>query len=142
METGAIDVAELKKLDEEWLRQLWAQVYTSLFLSDPQGFRLTDEERERLQKENEQYSKPLPGEIEITEKLHWETPVEQWNWKKTTDLIFDLGLKGINASQVGKVMSKMMNRDPRIQVKSSHNVKLYYVPPHWIRDFEKDEAVF
>ena len=142
VETGAIGVAELKELDEEWLRQLWAQVYISLFLPDPQGFRLTDEERERLQKENEQYSKPLPGEIEIKEKLHWEVPVEKWNWKKTTDLIFDLGLKGINASQVGKVLTKLMTRDERIKSKAPHNVRMYLVPPNWIRDFEKDEAAF
>ena len=142
VETGTIDVAELKKLDEDWLRQLWAQVYMSLFLPDPQGFRLTDEERERLQKENEQYSKALPGEIEIMEKLHWEIPVDQWNWKKTTDLIFDLSLRAVTASQVGKVLSKLMSRDARIQVKSPHNVKQYLVPPCWIRDFEKDEAAF
>ena len=43
-----IDVEALKRLDEAWLRQLWAQVYYNLLLPNPQGFRLTDEEREEL----------------------------------------------------------------------------------------------
>ena len=139
---GNIDVAKLKKLSSHWLSQLWSQVYTTLYLPDPQGFRLTDEERAQLQKDNEQFEKAMPGEMEILEKLHWEVPPEKWVWKKTTDLIFDLSLKNVSPSQMGKVLTKLMARDPRIQVKSPHNVKHYLVPPLWVRDFNTEAAGF
>ncbi len=67
-----IDRDRLKALSKDWIKQLWAQVYHEMFLPNPQGFRLNDEEREKLTTDNERYSKPLPGEIEILDKLDWE----------------------------------------------------------------------
>ena len=139
VEPKCIDVEALKALDGEWLKQLWVQVYTTLFLPDPQGFRLSGDERDRLEKQNEQYSKALPGEIELLDKLHWEAPVDKWVWKKTSDIASDANLRGITSAQVGRVMSKLMSRDSRIQAKSPHNVKHYLVPPLWLREF-KDEG--
>lgn len=135
MEPTDIDVAALKDLDESWLKQMWAQVYTSLFLKDPQGFRLTDEERDRLQKRNEQYSKALPGEMEILDQLKWEAPMDKWSWKKTSDIIRQLNLRGVSASQAGKALTKLMARDDRIKQKTTHNVRTYLLPPAWIYDY-------
>jgi len=132
VEPTHIDLDALKMLDTEWLTQLWAQVFRTLFLPDPQGFRLTAEERARLQKENEQYSKPLAGEIEVLERLHWEVPVEHWQWKKASELANDLSLKGVTASQMGKVLAKLMAHDDRIRCKTPHNRKQYLVPPMWL----------
>ena len=134
-----IDVPALLELDDCWIRQLWAQVYQTLYLENPQGFRLTEDERRNLQRDNEQYSKPLPGEIEILERLHWEAPIEQWKWMKTSDLMLDLSLKGVNASQMGRVLTKLMARDERIQTKSPHNVKHYLLPPRWVAEFREVE---
>lgn len=131
-----IDVIALRALDDDWIKQLWLQVYHTLYLVNPQGFRLTEEERERLQKENEQYSKPIPGEIEILEKLHWEAPVEKWEWKKTCDILEDMNLRHLNASQVGRVLTKLMTRDDRIKSKAPHNVKHYLMPPRRLQEFE------
>lgn len=72
-----IDVERLKGLSREWVCQLWAQVYSQLYLPNPQGFRLTEDERKKLTADNEQFSKPLPGETEILDKLEWESPVKQ-----------------------------------------------------------------
>ncbi len=135
-----IDVQKLRELDEHWLRQLWAQIYESMYLPNPQGFRLTDDEREKLQKDNEQFSKPLPGEIEILDGLHWEAPIEKWEWKKTSEIVSDTGLRSISAAQMGKTLTKLMARDERIQSKSPHNVKHYLLPPRWIHDFD-DQSV-
>lgn len=73
-----IDIDHLKGLSREWVCQLWAQVYSQLYLPNPQGFRLTEDERKKLTADNEQFSKPLPGETEIPDKLEWESPVKQW----------------------------------------------------------------
>ena len=124
-----IDIDKLKSLDEEWLRQMWKQVYEVLYLPAPQGFRLTEKERTWLQKNNEQFEKPLPGEVEILEKLCWNVPTEYWKWKKTSEVISDLNLKGVSPSQAGKALTKIKGRDNRVEAKAPHNVKQYLLPP-------------
>ena len=135
-----INLAAMKGLSKEWLTQLWIQVYSTLYLVDPQGFRLTDDERDRLQQQNEEYSKPMPGEIELFDRLHWEVPVEKWNWKKISEIIRDLDLRNVSASQMGKLMTKIAARDKRVAMKTPHNVKHYLLPPMWIHEFTDEDA--
>lgn len=135
----SIDVERLKEFDEAWFQQLWAQVYGILYLPNPQGFRLTDDERKRLEKHNEQFNKPLPGEIEIKEGLMWTVPVEKWVWQRTTDIIDRLYLKNLSPAQVGKVMVRLMATDNRIQSKAPHNVRHYLIPPRYYRDPNEDD---
>lgn len=135
----SIDVERLKEFDEAWFQQLWAQVYETMSLPNPQGFRLTDDERKRLEKHNEQFNKPLPGEIEIKEGLMWNVPVEKWVWQRTTDIIDRLYLKNLSPAQVGKVMVRLMAADSRIQSKAPHNVRHYLIPPRYYRDPNEDE---
>ena len=142
----SIDVDRLKELDEIWLQQLWVQVYETIYLPDPQGFRLTDDERKRLEKHNEQFNKPLAGELEIKEGLWWDAPIEKWEWKKTGDVISHLNLRYLTPSQIGRVLTKMMAHDNRIRTKAPRNVRHYLLPPRWIYDFKQDikaeEAAF
>ena len=123
-----IDVQKLKSLNREWFCQLWRQVYEELYLPDPQGFHLTDEERARLEQDNTKYSKPMPGEIEIMDTYDWEASIETWKWKSTTDVIRDIG-KNITTSQIGRALQKLMDWDNRIQEKSPKNKKSYFLPP-------------
>ena len=124
-----IDVERIKTLSADWLTQLWRQVYETLYLPNPQGFRLTAEERETLQACNEQYEKPLPGEIEITDKLNFAAPDHMWKWCKVSELLTAIGYRGINAVQAGKVLAKLAKTDSRIECKNVHNVKMYRLPP-------------
>ena len=123
---GHIDIEHLKTLDETWFQQLWRQVYEQMFVPNPQGFRLTAEERRKLQEKNRIYEKPLPGEIEITDNLDFESNV--WGWYRVSTVIELLGLRGISAAQVGKVLSKLTKSHPEITMKNTHNVKQYYLP--------------
>ena len=123
-----IDCKRLKELPEQWFQQLWAQVYTELYLPDPQGFRLTEEERAKLQSDNERYNKPLPGEIEILDKLAWDSPVSKWKWTTSTAVRDTLWLKPFSASQVGKVLTKLAEKDERIRIKTSGNRNMYLLP--------------
>ena len=138
-----IDCDRLKALPEEWFKQLWTQVYTQLYLPNPQGFRLTEEERARLQSDNERYNKPLPGETEILDKLEWDSPASRWKWFTVTQVRDGLNLKPLSTSQVGKALKKLSDCNERIQVKATHNVKRYLLPPmsagasyyHSVEDF-------
>lgn len=129
IEPKRIDCERLKALSEEWITQLWAQVYTRLYLPDPQGFRLTDAERSRLTADNEQYNKPLPGEVEILDKLEWDSPETQWKWYRTTEIKELLGLRNLTPAQIGRALAKLTGRDKRIQKKAPHNISHYLLPP-------------
>lgn len=123
-----IDVERLKGLTEEWLKKMWRQVYETLYLPNPQGFRLTPEERKSLEARNKSYSKFLPGEIEITDCLNFDQDVTEWVNYRVSSVMNKLQLKGISASQVGKVLAKLAKTDPRIKVTNPQNVKHYLLP--------------
>lgn len=108
--------------------QLWVQIYEQFYLKNPQGFRLTAEEREQLQRDNAQYSKPLPGEIELYDSLEWNYTVSKWNWYRTTTIKQALNLP-VTAAQLGKVLTKLASNDSRIQMKAPKNQKQYLLPP-------------
>lgn len=42
---NGIDVERIRGLSADWLKQMWRQVYEQLYMPNPQGFRLTKEER-------------------------------------------------------------------------------------------------
>lgn len=129
IEPTKIDCKKLKKLPESWIQQMWAQVYTELYLPNPQGFRLTEEERVKLQADNEKYNKPLPGETEILDKLAWDSPTYQWEWYTVTEVRDNLMLKPLTTSQIGKVLKKLKEKDKRIKDKKPGNKSCYYLPP-------------
>lgn len=129
IEPTKIDCKKLKKLPESWFRQMWAQVYTELYLPNPQGFRLTEEERVKLQADNEKYNKPLPGETEILDKLAWDSPMGQWEWYTSTDVRDNLMLKPLTPVQIGKVLRKLAEKDKRIATKNKSGKNWYYLPP-------------
>jgi hypothetical protein len=108
---------------------MWAQVYETLYKKDVQGFRLTKDELKTLQLENEQYSKPLAGEIEITDNLDFDAPLDKWRWVKVSALLNHAGIRGVSSMQAGRVLAKLAAQDKRIQVKNVHNVKQYLLPP-------------
>lgn len=129
VQTNGIDCERLKSLSAEWTAQLWAQVYEQLYKTDPQGFRLTPEEREQLQRDNEKFSKPLPGEIELRDRLAWGAGVDKWQWCSATTVKTMLDLKTVSVGQLGKVLTKLSKTDSRIQMKAPHNSKQYLLPP-------------
>ena len=139
IQSAHIDTDAIKKLSEEWLLQLWAQVYHSLYLPNPQGFRLTDEERADLLKANEEFARPLPGEQEILDKLDWSLPLDRWSWRRVSSIKDDLDLKSVTAAQVGRALVKIMKTDDRVQVKSPGNVKHYLLPPRHLRCYGQDD---
>ena len=124
----SIDVERLKELSPEWLAQFWTQIYEQHYLKNPQGFRLTPEEREQLQQDNTLYSRPLPGEIELIDSLDWDYPVSKWSWYRTTTIKDALRLP-VTAAQLGKVLTKLASNDSRIQMKAPKNQKQYLLPP-------------
>jgi predicted P-loop ATPase len=123
-----IDVERLNALDTDWLRQLWKQVFVELYQCDPQGFRLTQEERESLLDSNEKYAKTLPFETEVMDRLNWDLPIESWEWFRVSELKSYLPVYNAQAEQIGRVQKKLASRDKRIEIKAPKNVRQYLLP--------------
>ena len=121
-----IDTARLLALSEEWYMQLWRQVYEQRYLKDAQGFRLSDEEREELQRANMKHNKRLPGETEILDKLDWDAS-SGWDWYRTTDIKESLCLH-IDTRQIGRALTRIAERDPRVEQRIEHGIRKYWLP--------------
>ena len=124
-----IDTERVEAIDEDWMKQLWRQVYEELYLPNPQGFRLTREERKALQQGNNVYLKPLAGEIEVLDKLDFDAKLEDWKLQRVSQVVDAINAKGVDASKMGKVLAKLAKNDPRVEVKNWSNYKMYRLPP-------------
>lgn len=124
-----IDLARLKGLDEGFYKQLWRQVYETLYLPNPQGFRLTSEEQKQLGVDNEGYAKGLPGEVEVLDKLNWDAPLNKWNWNTTTQLREEMRLFSFTSAQIGRVLTKLVDTIDDMKVKEVSHKSLYFTPP-------------
>lgn len=82
-----------KVMTPQWAVQLWRQVYETLYLPNPKGFYLTDEEREFAEMINERFTIEIEGESELRDSLRWtddNLPIEEysngWTWKTLSAL--------------------------------------------------------
>ena len=124
-----INLKRVLALDANWAKQLWRQVYETLYLPNPTGFCLTQEEMRFLQLENETYAKMLPGEIEVRDKLDFNAQIDKWRWMKVSELTEGLNAKGITSMHIGKVLAKLKRSDKRIELKNCNGQKQYLLPP-------------
>lgn len=90
-----------------------------MYLADPAGFRLTDEEISTLQEDNREFEQPLPYEVEIMEMLDYSLPVERWEWWKAST-IAKLMPGTASAKVVGKALTRVC-------------FSLTQIHPGWIR---------
>lgn len=109
-------VVRLEKIDKETLfalsqkskDQLWAQVY-EMYLENPNGFRLTDEEMVQLQRDNAQFEVPLPYETEIRDLLDYDLGFDDWEWWSAAKLqqVGIIGSRSGDAEKIGRVLTKL-----------------------------------
>lgn len=122
-----IDLQRVLKLDVDWVKQLWAQVYLTLYLPDSQGFRLSKDESNALQVENRKYTKPMDGEIEVLDRLEFTAPLDEWRWIRVSDLMAAVGLSNLGASRVGRVLAKLERENEQIRKRIRHGTKEFFL---------------
>lgn len=124
-----IDLPTLTTLPVRWFQQLWAEVYV-LWKENPQGFRLTTQERQELNVANRQFRELLPGEEEIREALNFDLPPDQWIWASASELQrqFYASFARFTVVQIGRVLTKLSREDDRITFKRPQNIKTYWLP--------------
>ena len=136
-----IDEASLKGLDREWFKQLWAQVYETMYLTDLEGYRWakptaansSDNSIRAISNLGDHRSIGYRLEADIRAKYNWDAPLEEWTWTKPKDVAENFKLIGLTpnakASLVGKALTIIGQQDKRIQSKHPGNVKQYLLPP-------------
>lgn len=108
-------VIPLKKIDLDELRvfnaiQLWRQIEKEL-IGNPQGFRLTPEEREELAKRNAAFDKPLRAQAEIEDVFsEVEMYPARYEWTDLTVSEFKSyfsQLHVFSAEQIGRILDRL-----------------------------------
>ena len=139
-----IDKKALFSLRPEWLMQLWFQA-CRMYQLDPNGFRLTDAERERLQRDNQEFNAALRYEEEIKELLDFTLPPEHWEWWRSVELIGDDRLpSNVDSTKVGRALSKVARDIAAKGYKPSrtlHGRAEYYIPlKHYRQNWMEGEC--
>ncbi len=126
VQVSHIDNERLEKLGKNWIIQLWAQAYHEI-KDNPQGFRLTSEEREKLNKRNNNYSEFIPYEEEITLRMDFSSNIrEKWTTVEINKEIFD---NKCSSTMIGRALAKIINKYPDYAKKdNTRNGRIYTLP--------------
>mgnify|MGYP003571292250 CR=1 FL=1 len=120
---------EIRDLSDDFIVQLWAQAYV-LFKESPLGFRLTYEEREQQERENEAYICPLAGEQEVLEHLDFSADISEWRYFTASEFISRADLKMFTALKIGRALNRIAERDSRIKkIRDRNHNNRYFLPP-------------
>lgn len=128
-----IDIERLNSLDVAWFIQLWREVYETLYLPDPQGFRLTTEERRVLEHDNVvRYTVPLPAEDEIMSLVDLTLPESQWKYYKAGQIKLEFAhtvlFQRYSVQQIGRALAAIARKHEKVKVTSSKGSLSYKLP--------------
>ncbi len=122
-----IDREKLFHLSENWVKQLWRQVYNEWLEKGKQCFRLSLDERAALEKRNAKHAEQLRGEQELLDILDFSLPEEKWRWVSPAVLAAFSG-KATTSRGVGRILTKLQRANSRILKKHGERGKLYKIP--------------
>lgn len=120
-----IDKPFLFSMEDESVKDVWGYVY-HLYKENPSGFRLSDDERERLENRNGKYDCELKYEAEVMELLDFSLPENEW--QKITPAQLAVFVNGANAVHVGRALTKLSKSDERIKQSRDIKSKMYTLP--------------
>ena len=117
-------------IQPENLHQFWVQCYAA-FCENPQCFRLTDEEQQKLEERNKAVMEMLPAEDELRLRLDFDAPLESWHWVQPSALknLHEYDVMQYSAKDIGAAIRAIMRDVPEIQHKHSNKGTVYFIPP-------------
>lgn len=126
-----MDLQRILSLKEEEVQQLWAQVY-QMWLADPEGYHLTQEERTTVMDMNAKYQSFLPGEEELLERLDFDMPADEWQYfraSRIADLLSFGSRQTITCQQIGRALNKIIKIYPQVVKRPGRaNMNEYLLP--------------
>lgn len=112
------------------LRQFWLECY-EIWLNDENYFRLTDNEKNKLQDKNSEKTELLPAQDELMTAFDFEAAIEKWHYVKASVLrtIPAYNVCNYSPSVIGKALNAITKLNVNVKrIKSNGDVK-YFVPP-------------
>lgn len=120
-----IDKKYLFSIKDEDIKYLWGYIYR-LYKENPEGFRLSDEEREKLDGRNRSFNCELKYEGEVLELLDFTLPPCEWSEVNPARLAGFL--PKVEARQIGKILTKISQDNNRVVKKRNNNGVTYIIP--------------
>ena len=115
-------------MTDDFVIQLWAQVYTDLYLKNPKGYHLSPDERVLQEKSNIQASEPVLGELEIYDTFDFDAPLDTWCVCSLSVIASKIGLK-TDSRAAGKALAKIRKNESRIMRVRKSATRLWFMPP-------------
>ena len=123
-----IDKDKLFSIEKESIKNMWGYIY-SLYLKEPNSYRLKKDELEILNFRNIQFEELQPFEIEISSAFNFSIPKEKWKWYTPTQISTSFNNKLITADKVGRVITKLSKKYKDIEYKREATARRYFLPP-------------
>ena len=125
-----IDIQKLESNGRDWILQLWLQIYEDVTSYNKRSgnfniFRLTPEEREKLEKENLNYTEFLPYEEELLQTFDKDSIKYEWTNRELIDTFFE----NANPLMLGRAINKIKNNYPElVEIKRTNIGNKYLLP--------------
>lgn len=121
-----------------WCSQLWRQVYEELYLRNPEGYRMTDEDLRMTEENNAPYREPIKSEAELRELIAWDTigqtnadneEICEWREYKAVDVkrAYEKTLRPFDARVIGRAL-KLLCEEYGASYREVKRVKIFRIP--------------
>ena len=122
----------------DWCSQLWRQVYEELYLRNPEGYRMTDEDLRITEENNAPYREPIKSEAELRELIAWDTigqtnadneEICEWREYKAVDVkrAYEKTLRPFDARVIGRAL-KLLCEEYGASYREVKRVKIFRIP--------------
>lgn len=126
----SIDFDKINRID---FFDFWAIIYAEFKQKGQSGFRLTSEERAKLELVNTNYRLRSNEEIIIMERLNWGADRDSWKYKTSTEIAEELSTKSqkLLPAKVGRAMTAIgySSSSDGLPKKILDGFSAYLVPP-------------
>ena len=127
----------LKTMTDDFVRQLWTQVYTQLYIPNPVGYHLSMSERLLQADVNLKATESFTGEAEILPAFDWDCD-DLMKWRCLAPATISKFINGnLSGRVIGKALSKVRKNDSRILRFHTRAGFVWFMPPLRERYFQK-----
>lgn len=128
-----IDLKKIFELPSEWYVQFWRQIL-AIYKENPEGYLLTPEEKEFVNRNNREYEQLLFGEDEFMSCVDFQVDKSLWKWQSASEIANLLNEKyknlRISSAKIGKLLVRIGERmDMVFERKTVRGKRLILCPP-------------
>ncbi len=128
-----IDLKRIFELSPEWYAQFWRQILT-IYKRNPKGYLLTENEKDFINRNNQQYEQLLFGEDEFLTCADFQTDKALWKWPTAAEIAKALNEEfrslHISSARIGKLLGRIEEREHIVfERKAVKGKRLILCPP-------------